>query len=234
MRFPHVCKKWGASAQCFPKHANFAAQTASTRPILRAAAAIHEGNDQQPHTPSPAAPRPTQSRSAPKAGSPIPRMCVKTYRSERNGSGCPGGGGGRLQAQETAGPGNCRLRKLRARKLRAQETAGPSNCRPMTATPAALAIGRSAVAKMGSRTRLPRRALAQNQRRPALSAAGDWAGGRQGDCATPKTSAVPGPVATSWQGDSVSRHKSRVMPSLKVVLAGVPYGRPYQAPFAVR
>jgi len=122
----------------------------------------------------------------------------------------------------------------RPRKLRAQETAGPSNCRPMTATPAALAIGRSAVAKMGSRTRLPRRALAQNQRRPALSAAGDWAGGRQGDCATPKTSAVPGPVATSWQGDAVSRHKSRVMPSLKVVLAGVPYGRPYQAPFAVR
>ena len=114
MRFPHACKKWGASAQCFPKHANFAAQTASARPILSAAAAIHEGNDQQPHTPSPAAPRPTQSRSAPKAGSPIPRMCVKTYRSERNGSGCPGGGGGRLQAQETAGPRNCRPKQLPA------------------------------------------------------------------------------------------------------------------------
>ena len=135
MRFPHVCKKWGASAQCFPKHANFAAQTASARPILSAAAAIHEGNDQQPHTPSPAAPRPTQSRSAPKAGSPIPRMCVKTYRSERNGSraravevaDCRPR---KLRAPETAGSGNCGPGNCGPKKLQAQETAGPRNCRP--------------------------------------------------------------------------------------------------------
>ena len=125
MRFPHVCKKWGASAQCFPKHANFAAQTASARPILSAAAAIHEGNDQQPPNSVPGCTE-AYSKSVSAQGRVTDPAHVRQDVSERaQWQRLPG-----RWRWQTAGPGNCGPRKLQAQETAGQETAGPRNCRP--------------------------------------------------------------------------------------------------------